>query len=257
MFSKQRQHYNAVRGTSVHVMINQTMQNNVELAHFMSVVPLLFSHPAYSQAYIGQEFQPVYNRAMYTPPPIPPAPPHRGYFCQRRPLFTNCFQNSVYAGYDSYVQPLVAGNRFVRLAEENSRPAFQSFHNLVGTFNSIAVTLDSSYHALHGLFCAMVSVVDNFSQLGARACHVLSSTTMFQLLQRLLTSWLQFLRHRTMRDVGVVLHPSVLPGGDAEASGAARWRRSVFICVFFAVAFGGPWLIRRLLLKISGVKGIT
>ena len=52
--------------------------------------------------------------------------------------------------------PAVAGggvdNRFIRLAEENSRPAFETIQSIVNTFGSISMMFESTYYALHSSF---------------------------------------------------------------------------------------------------------
>ena len=46
----------------------------------------------------------------------------------------------------------VPDNRFIRLAEENSRPAFETIQSIVNTFGSISMMFESTYYALHSSF---------------------------------------------------------------------------------------------------------
>lgn len=39
--------------------------------------------------------------------------------------------------------------RFIRLAEESSRPAFESIESIVHAFGSVSMMLESTYHAVH------------------------------------------------------------------------------------------------------------
>ena len=43
-------------------------------------------------------------------------------------------------------------NRFIRLAEENSRPAFETIQSIVNTFGSISMMFESTYCALYSSF---------------------------------------------------------------------------------------------------------
>ena len=43
-------------------------------------------------------------------------------------------------------------NRFIHLAEEYSRPAFETIQSIVNTFGSISMMFESTYYALHSSF---------------------------------------------------------------------------------------------------------
>ena len=59
-------------------------------------------------------------------------------------------------GAYGYGNPAAAGgtadNRFIRLAEENSRPAFETIQSIVNTFGSISMMFESTYYALYSSF---------------------------------------------------------------------------------------------------------
>ena len=66
-----------------------------------------------------------------------------------------------YSGYGmgggyGYGNPAAVGgtadNRFIRLAEENSRPAFETIQSVVNTFGSISMMFESTYYALYSSF---------------------------------------------------------------------------------------------------------
>lgn len=56
-------------------------------------------------------------------------------------------------------------NRFYQLAEENSRPAFQSIESIVRTFASVTMMLESTFHAMQTSFHAVLGVAENFDRL--------------------------------------------------------------------------------------------
>ena len=55
-------------------------------------------------------------------------------------------------GYGGYGAASGADNRFIRLAEENSRPAFETIQSIVNTFGSISMMFESTYYALYSSF---------------------------------------------------------------------------------------------------------
>lgn len=56
-------------------------------------------------------------------------------------------------------------NMFVQLAEERSRPAFQSIESLVSAISNIALMLDSTFFAITNTFRAILGVAANFGRL--------------------------------------------------------------------------------------------
>ncbi|CAO1332880.1 unnamed protein product [Diamesa serratosioi] len=76
--------------------------------------------------------------------------------------------------------PMDPENRFIQMAEENSRPAFQSIESVVNTIGSIAAMLDSTYFALTSSFRAILGVAANFSQLRGFFARFFSSFTIFR-----------------------------------------------------------------------------
>lgn len=53
---------------------------------------------------------------------------------------------------------------FVRLAEQNSRNAFQSVESVVYAFNSVSQMLESTLNAFYSSFRAVLGVADQFSR---------------------------------------------------------------------------------------------
>lgn len=70
-------------------------------------------------------------------------------------------------------------NRFVALAEERTRPAFESIESVVRAFGSVSFLLESTLGALHASFRAALGVADQLSHLR----NVLSALSIFRLLQ--------------------------------------------------------------------------
>lgn len=75
--------------------------------------------------------------------------------------FGSMFSGGAYGCRD----PMDAENRFIQLAEESSRPAFQSIESLVMAIGNIAAMLDSTFFALTSSFRAILGVAANFGRL--------------------------------------------------------------------------------------------
>lgn len=74
-------------------------------------------------------------------------------------MYTNGFNNN------RMRDPMDPESRFIQLAEESSRPAFQSIESLVMAIGNIASMLDSTFFALTSSFRAILGVAANFGQL--------------------------------------------------------------------------------------------
>lgn len=73
---------------------------------------------------------------------------------------------SMYTGFNNRMSdPMDPESRFIQIAEESSRPAFQSIESLVMAIGNIASMLDSTFFALTSSFRAILGVAANFGQL--------------------------------------------------------------------------------------------
>ena len=170
-----------------------------------------------------------------------------------------------YGGYGGYGRAAMYGHNppdessdFIRIAEESSRQAFQSIESIVHAFGSVSMMLESTYFAVHSSFRAVLGVADHFSKLRGHMTHVISSLAIIKTV-----NW--FVR-RLAFVLGVTsIDPSdervwseaeragsLSPEALAEALTRTQRKSSWPILIFFAVVFGTPWLIWKLLLRISG-----
>lgn len=76
-------------------------------------------------------------------------------------------------------------SRFIQMAEESSRPAFQSIESLVGAISNIAAMLDSTFFAITSSFRAILGVAANFGRLRGVFAQFWSTFAIFRGL-----SWL-------------------------------------------------------------------
>lgn len=75
--------------------------------------------------------------------------------------------------------------RFIQMAEESSRPAFQSIESLVSAIGNIAAMLDSTFFAITSSFRAILGVAANFGRLRGVFAQFWSTFAVFRGL-----SWL-------------------------------------------------------------------
>ena len=93
-------------------------------------------------------------------------------------------------GYNSYNSgfrngfglgnPMDPETRFIQMAEESSRGAFQSIEQVVSTIGNIATMLDSTYFALTSSFRAVLGLAANFSQMRGFFAKFFSTFTIFR-----------------------------------------------------------------------------
>jgi peroxin-13 len=153
-------------------------------------------------------------------------------------------------------------NRFVRLAEENSRPAFESIQSIVHTFGSINMMFESTYYALHSSFRAVLSVVEHFTRMKLQFSQFMSAFATLRLIR-----W----AYQRLRQIaGIPLSPSSLlatdggVGGDVSAEDAARefgadgsatggggvnWP----IAMYIGLVMVAPYLMWKLLSSVAGL----
>lgn len=71
-------------------------------------------------------------------------------------------------------------SRFIQMAEENSRPAFQSIESFVSVIGNFASMLDSTFFALSNSFRAILGVTANLGKLRNMFGQFLSSIALFR-----------------------------------------------------------------------------
>lgn len=93
--------------------------------------------------------------------------------------------NSFSGGYGGFrngigSNPLDPETRFIQMAEDSSRSAFQSIEQVVSTIGNIATMLDSTYFALTSSFRAILGLAANFSQMRGFLTRFFSTFTIFR-----------------------------------------------------------------------------
>lgn len=93
----------------------------------------------------------------------------------------NSFNGGYRSGFGGFGgNPLDPETRFIQMAEESSRGAFQSIEQVVSTIGNIATMLDSTYFALTSSFRAVLGLAANFSQMRGFFTKFFSTFTIFR-----------------------------------------------------------------------------
>ncbi|PAV77566.1 hypothetical protein WR25_09839 [Diploscapter pachys] len=99
-----------------------------------------------------------------------------------------------YGGMNPYGYGTGPESQFARLAEEQSRGAFQSIESVVMAVSSVANMLSSTHNAVYSSFRAVIGVVEQFARLKGQLTSVVVSLSIVRLLIRLWRRLLVFLR---------------------------------------------------------------
>ncbi|XP_048762169.2 peroxisomal membrane protein PEX13-like isoform X2 [Ostrea edulis] len=143
-------------------------------------------------------------------------------------------------------------NNIARLAEESSRPAFQSIESIVNAFTSVSMMLDSTFQAMYNSFRAVVGVADNFTRLKSQIGQVLSAFAVFRFLKYLYRKLLVLLRLRPQGYAEEAWVKASDVFGQLPDDGGAPKKSTWPIMLFFGVIMGGPWLIWKMISSLSG-----
>uniref|UniRef100_A0A2R5L9J5 Peroxisomal membrane protein PEX13 n=1 Tax=Ornithodoros turicata TaxID=34597 RepID=A0A2R5L9J5_9ACAR len=152
-----------------------------------------------------------------------------------------------YGGYGSFYPGRWGSSSegpLARLAEHGSRPAFQSVEALVQAFGSVAMMLESSYHALVTSFRAVVGVADQASRLKDSLGRIISALALVRALR-----WMV---RRTLAMLGLVEQAKFqdLSGMPSNNSPSA-WP----VMVFLGFVVCAPWLLWKMVSSATSAAG--
>ncbi|XP_046385092.1 probable peroxisomal membrane protein PEX13 [Ischnura elegans] len=153
-----------------------------------------------------------------------------------------------YSGYPYGLQQNT-DNRLVALAEERTRPAFESIESVVRAFGSVSFMLESTLGALHASFRAALGVADHLSHLR----NILSALSIFRLLRWCIRQLHRLFGWRRQEAAfGGVWGEAAKAGGEgAPLSSSSQWPLQAFI----GIVISGSYLAWRLLSYIVGPGG--
>lgn len=166
--------------------------------------------------------------------------------------------NSFGGGYGSYGRggfgsnPLDPDTRFIQMAEESSRSAFQSIEQVVSTIGNIATMLDSTYFALTSSFRAILGLASNFSQMRGFLAKFFSTFTIFRSIIWLYKKLLYMMGvSKTNPSTIVNLNEAFKDAenvnpNDFFNSSAQQSSSGLPMILFVAFIFSAPYLIMKL-----------
>ncbi|CAI5441299.1 unnamed protein product [Caenorhabditis angaria] len=153
-----------------------------------------------------------------------------------------------YGGYGGMHYGGQNESNFARLAEEQSRGAFQSIESVVNAVSSVANMLNSTHNAVYSSFRAVIGVVEQFGRLKTQLSSVVISFALFRWIYKLWRSILVFLRLKPANYAssaelawGEASQPYATDILGTSKSTTVNWPAALF----WVVAIGGPWLIYK------------
>lgn len=138
-------------------------------------------------------------------------------------------------------------HRFIQLAEESSRPAFQNIESLVGAIGNIAAMLDSTFFALTSSFRAVLGVAANFAHLRGVFAQFWTSFALFRWIiwaYRKILYWLRI----TKTDPSTASFREAFKAAEADklAPAAQKKGSSMPVVLFLGFIMSAPYLLMKL-----------
>ncbi|CAG9792644.1 unnamed protein product [Diatraea saccharalis] len=142
-------------------------------------------------------------------------------------------------------------SRFIQLAEENSRPAFDSIQSFVNAVGSVAMMLENTFFALTSSFRAILGVAENFGRLRSLFAQFWSTFAVVRSLNWMIRKLLVIMGIRTENEFKAWAE-AVAATKNGGASGEQRARGSSWpILMFFGVVVAAPYLVLKMLSGLS------
>lgn len=144
-------------------------------------------------------------------------------------------------------------HRFIQLAEESSRPAFQNIESLVGAIGNIAAMLDSTFFALTSSFRAVLGVAANFAHLRGVFAQFWTSFALFRWAiwaYRKILYWLKITKTNPSTDS---FNQAFKIAESEKQSVMQKKGSSMPVVLFLGFIMSAPYL----LMKLFGNSGST
>lgn len=135
---------------------------------------------------------------------------------------------------------------FVRLAEQQARPAFETLESTLQAVSSVLMVLESAYFTISNSFRAVLSIVDQFGRLKVQLKRITEAFVLLRLLKRAILC----LRAKLL---GIEAASKVDGADDCNESGDRPMSWPVLL--FLLVAIGGPFLVWKLISSMLNLNG--
>ncbi|XP_063833622.1 peroxisomal membrane protein PEX13 [Ostrinia nubilalis] len=159
---------------------------------------------------------------------------------------------SPYGGYNSF-RPMYGDmeSRFIQMAEENSRPAFDSIQSFVNAVGSVAMMLENTFFALTSSFRAILGVAENFGRLRSLFAQFWSTFAVVRSLNWMVRKLLVIMGIRTECEFKAWAEAmAATQAGTASPNQRAKGS-SWPILMFFGVVVAAPYLVLKMLNGLS------
>ncbi|XP_069676487.1 peroxisomal membrane protein PEX13 [Periplaneta americana] len=148
-------------------------------------------------------------------------------------------------------------SRFIQMAEESSRPAFQSIESIVHAFGSVSFMLESTFNAMYSSFRAVLSVAENFGRLRTLFGQFFSTFAVFRTLQWLYKKLLYLIGLRRENPTREAIWQQVAAAGASAGIDAKDSRASWPILLFMGIMMSGPYLVWKLVNSLNATQSIN
>lgn len=155
---------------------------------------------------------------------------------------------SPYGGFNRY-GPMYGDieSRFIQMAEENSRPTFDSIQSVVNAVGSVAMMLENTFFALTSSFRAILGVAENFGRLRSLFAQFWSTFAVVRSLNWLVRKLLVMLGIRTEDEFKAWAHAVAATqtgsGTPEQKAKGSSWP----ILLFFGVIAAAPYIVLKML----------
>nr|XP_049701614.1 probable peroxisomal membrane protein PEX13 [Helicoverpa armigera] len=155
----------------------------------------------------------------------------------------------MYGGYNRYGGEIES--RFIQLAEESSRPAFETIQGVVHAFGGVAMMLESTYFALTSSFRAILGVAENFGRLRSLFAQFWSTFAVIRTLNWIIRKLMVIIGIRTENEFKAWAE-AVAATQDVPTPGAPGPRTSGWpVIMFLGIVAAAPYLVFKM---ISGLN---
>ncbi|XP_045455921.1 peroxisomal membrane protein PEX13 [Melitaea cinxia] len=155
-----------------------------------------------------------------------------------------------YGAFNRY-GPMDLESRFIQMAEESSRPTFDSIQSVLHAVGSIAMMLENTFFALTSSFRAILGVAENFGRLRSLFAQFWSTFAVVRSLNWLVRKLLVLLGIRTENEFKAWAE-AVAASQTSTATPEQRAKGSSWpILLFFGVIAAAPYIVLKMLNGLS------
>lgn len=141
-------------------------------------------------------------------------------------------------------------HRFIQMAEESSRPAFENIQSLVGAIGNIAAMLDSTFFALTSSFRAVLGVAANFAHLRGVFAQFWTSFALIRWVVWAYRKVLYLLRitktDPTTESFKEAFQMAETNGGGNPSGSGQKRGSSMSVVLFLGFILSAPYLLMKL-----------